>query len=113
MGFSVWAGHSGVLPSPGDGGPEARLRSASRILGQSAREFVATSLWQIAFEYSYPSHIHPGDLPSWCGSTEPKRRLPFLLFLCLTRINCLIGADVLCYRHAVHFKFPHGVLPVQ
>jgi hypothetical protein len=33
-----------TLPSLDHGGPEARLRSASRILGQSAYDSVVTSL---------------------------------------------------------------------
>ena len=36
----------GLLPSLDIGGPEARLRSAFRILVRSAFESVATSLWQ-------------------------------------------------------------------
>ncbi len=42
--FSFWPTCGSPLPSLDHDGPEARLRSASRILGQSAYESVVTSL---------------------------------------------------------------------
>jgi hypothetical protein len=57
--------------SRGHGGPEARLRSAFRILSQSAFYSVATSLWQIALELRDQLHHPLATLFSWCVSTEP------------------------------------------
>jgi hypothetical protein len=39
----VWSSRSGIVPSLDNGGPEARLRSASRILSEAALQSVATS----------------------------------------------------------------------
>jgi hypothetical protein len=53
------AGPFGLLPSPGTGGPEARLRSAFRISVADARRSVATSVSQVALESRVTNHTHP------------------------------------------------------
>jgi hypothetical protein len=65
----------GLLPSLDNGGPEARLRSASRILSRNAFESVATSMSQWLLDSSSlsatPSPNHSGRV-----SAEPRERRP-------------------------------------
>jgi hypothetical protein len=53
LGFFVWPGCSGVLPSPGDGESGARARLAFRTPS------VATSVWQIVLESRFTENLHP------------------------------------------------------
>jgi hypothetical protein len=63
-----------ILPSLDNGGPEARLRSASRLSVVDAHRSVATSLSQLALDSrSTSTYSFPGDLLSWRASAS---RLP-------------------------------------
>jgi hypothetical protein len=65
--MSVWSSRSRFLPSLDIGESGARARLAFRILGPSAFESVATSLWQFSLEYGYVSHLP-------LGAIAPNRR---------------------------------------
>jgi hypothetical protein len=86
-----WPGCSGVLPSPGNGGPEARLRPGFRILIQSDCESVAPSLGHSAPHYR-STIPDPGDL-SLSAATPPcraSRRPSYLLGFLFFRSQCSI-----------------------
>jgi hypothetical protein len=67
----------GLLHSPGDGGPEARLRSASRISVEDALRSVATSCRNWRSNLAMPTT--PPWRPFFLGAIAPSRLPAYLL----------------------------------
>ena len=82
-----------------DGGPEARLRSASRISVADARRSVATSMSQSATRSraTFPDSF-PGDLFSGCDSTEPVPGVPPAVLIRFYQFN-LNNTERACHRN--------------